>query len=669
MAASSDPSSTQPPVTFRTVKKGYDPDEVRARLRELTLALEDARRQQEDLREALASAQLRAEHPVLDEPTLISALGQQSAAVLRAAHEEAAKVAQRAEEEANALVRDAQRQLSEATIAAEALAAERIAAAEFNAAAISAETTKDAKGALELARAEGEELVERARLHGIAIVERAQETRRQILEDLASRRQEMAEQILALRQARDAIARSIITARQSFDRIVDDLGAPESSAKGSQESVMLEAGIPALVSEIIEEIPFSPTTLREVSPPPPSQQRRPRYEEKARNLEQNLSHSRPLINTRQDLTHTEMVVEDVSPRPTESDVSTKTTPSPLRQESETENRFVPHGVNSFDGEEEETDEEPLHATSHLADDDDEDDEDDELSTRSLQQAPRRSATADDLFGRLRAGRGEESLNTPVRINSAPVSTTASERPRKSESSDGAFSSGAQSRRDQNRELGDAPAGFLARSERLEDVLETMLRRMKRALQDDQNLLLDRLRQHPGGWSDELAAANDEQRSIYSDGAYESLVNAFRSGVAFSSTKEITAVSSSDPAKVIEGLVESLVEAVVSTLRRRLAGSDVADAAERINAAYREWRGERIETLCQDRILEAFHVGVRDGAKDAKGFRWLPSPVGEGCADCDDNALAEVVGVSEAFPTGHLQPPAHPGCRCLLVATR
>jgi len=38
-----------------------------------------------------------------------------------------------------------------------------------------------------------------------------------------------------------------------------------------------------------------------------------------------------------------------------------------------------------------------------------------------------------------------------------------------------------------------------------------------------------------------------------------------------------------------------------------------------------------------------------------------------CPDCDDNALEGAVAAGGEFPTGDSFAPAHPGCRCLLVA--
>ena len=47
------------------------------------------------------------------------------------------------------------------------------------------------------------------------------------------------------------------------------------------------------------------------------------------------------------------------------------------------------------------------------------------------------------------------------------------------------------------------------------------------------------------------------------------------------------------------------------------------------------------------------------------LRWVVDDDGP-CPDCDDNTLAGPTPKGEPFPTGQLHPPAHPGCRCLLV---
>ncbi|MFM7094748.1 MAG: hypothetical protein ACKOYL_09380, partial [Actinomycetota bacterium] len=46
--------------------------------------------------------------------------------------------------------------------------------------------------------------------------------------------------------------------------------------------------------------------------------------------------------------------------------------------------------------------------------------------------------------------------------------------------------------------------------------------------------------------------------------------------------------------------------------------------------------------------------------------WMVDPNGPACADAEDNSLAGCVVLGNEFPTGHAEPLAHAGCRCLLA---
>lgn len=52
-------------------------------------------------------------------------------------------------------------------------------------------------------------------------------------------------------------------------------------------------------------------------------------------------------------------------------------------------------------------------------------------------------------------------------------------------------------------------------------------------------------------------------------------------------------------------------------------------------------------------------GIRNG-------RWLLDPNSSGCPVCDMNANAGPVPLGKAYPSGDVQPPSHPNCRCALV---
>ncbi len=112
---------------------------------------------------------------------------------------------------------------------------------------------------------------------------------------------------------------------------------------------------------------------------------------------------------------------------------------------------------------------------------------------------------------------------------------------------------------------------------------------------------------------------------------------------------------------------------MESLRRRLehalsaaAGDEQNVLIEAVGAAYREWKSERIERIAGDVLAAAFARGTWASAPDGTPLRWVVDDADGPCPDCDDDVLAGSLPKGEAFPTGQLYPPAHPGCRCLLA---
>ena len=86
-------------MNFTTVRKGgYDPSEVRVHLEAVAREMGHLEARIRELQDQLSEAQRRAANPTFDEATLASALGAQSAAILRSAHEEAGRVTAEAQE-------------------------------------------------------------------------------------------------------------------------------------------------------------------------------------------------------------------------------------------------------------------------------------------------------------------------------------------------------------------------------------------------------------------------------------------------------------------------------------------------------------------------------------------------------------------------------------------
>jgi hypothetical protein len=77
-----------------------------------------------------------------------------------------------------------------------------------------------------------------------------------------------------------------------------------------------------------------------------------------------------------------------------------------------------------------------------------------------------------------------------------------------------------------------------------------------------------------------------------------------------------------------------------------------------------WKNQSLVRALHDVLSFAWGRGVYDASPEGAVLQWIPLAEGR-CSDCDDNALEPTVK-GETFPTGQQYPPAHPGCRCLLV---
>ncbi len=104
-----------------------------------------------------------------------------------------------------------------------------------------------------------------------------------------------------------------------------------------------------------------------------------------------------------------------------------------------------------------------------------------------------------------------------------------------------------------------------RSEALDPISEQLAKRLKRALQDDQNLLLDRLRVGSGAWSADVLASEDDQRALYADAAAANLREAMAAGIAFARAErgDRRGRAPSPDAKAVVSMADRLAGTVVS----------------------------------------------------------------------------------------------------------
>jgi DivIVA domain-containing protein len=530
--------------SFAIVRRGYDIDEVKTYLQSVARSIEVLEQREQELREAVAEADERAAHPVVDEATLTASLGQHSAQILRHAHDEAAKIVVQAQEGASTLLREAQAQANEIQAQSEGASAERVAEAEIHV----ANATKEAREAVERIRydalAEADAVIARAKDEGRVLLEQVHDARKRVMADLAGRRRALSIQIEQLRAARDEMAASVQGVRGSIDTILAQLDRSDDDARAAGLAAADQARL-----HVPKDLPEEETV--------------------------------PSVEAGEDPAH--------------------------------------GGV---------------------------------------------TPSVDELFARIRAG-----TDAALQESAATANAEEAERDDRDDGGDGVdlgdggLLMAGEATEDEEESAGPDQALIARRDELLSPISSQLSRHIKRALGDDQNRLLDVLRSTPNVGGEALLGPEDLHLSTFTSAAQGHLADAFAAGTVFGGATEGTMASG--PA--VDQSAASLARTVVTMLRRRIGdGTDGGEeVAERVGAAFREWRGERIERLVGDFAVQAFSAGVAAASSPGGQLRWvLTSP--NGCSDCDDNALAGAVAVDEPFPTGHAYPPAHSGCRCMVA---
>ncbi len=552
--------------SFAIVRRGFDTDEVRSYLQSVSRSLEALEEREQELRAAVAEAEERAAHPVVDEATLTASLGQHSAQILRHAHEEAAKIVAQAQEGAAALLRETQSQVEELQSRTESSAAERVAEVELLVANAQQEARVESERILNDAVAEGDAVIAKAKDEGRTLLEQVQEARRRVLADLASRRRALGIQIEQLRAARDEMAASVHGVRDRVDGILSHLDRTDEEARAAAVSV----------------------------------------------AEQFRLHGGP------DEPHDQDSLEEViADAPEEGPASV---------------RVIEVDVEA---------DEASAGTGEATDD-----------VVVAANAP----SVDELFARIRAGAedtGHGSVAGPEPATEAvPEAATEALGVVVVESMEGT---------EEAPPPGPDDPLIGQRDELLGPVTARLSRAVKRALGDDQNRLLDRIRSTPMLSGDELLGPEEEHRAVFEHAVRALLDEAYAAGAAFGGAPGASASDDSTVAESTTGLAH-----VVVTMLRRQIEDEGGDLGDQVSAAYREWRGERVQRISGDYATQAFSAGVVAAGADQK-LRWVVTSA-TGCSDCEDNALAGAVSASEAFPTGHAHPPAHSGCRCLVAPT-
>jgi len=87
----------------------------------------------------------------------------------------------------------------------------------------------------------------------------------------------------------------------------------------------------------------------------------------------------------------------------------------------------------------------------------------------------------------------------------------------------------------------------------------------------------------------------------------------------------------------------------------------------VAAQFKEWAGDRSDTVALNEVSEAYHGGAADFVNDWRGGNgpvlktWETED--DPCDDCQANADMEAIDSEAPFDSGDDEPPAHPNCRC------
>ncbi len=659
---------------FGRTRKGFEPVEVRALLGRAADALRAWKERDDRLTARLADLERRLEQSQeLDEQRITTVLGEETARIVAAAREAATEIRSKAETQAAQLVDDSEERAARLIADSEEEAAATAAALTDEAAeAVASGIREAAQIELDAARAEGVRLrdearvaadaeVERSRAEGRAMVDEARQLRKQMLQDLAERRRTARRQMEAARAGRDRIVESLGAAADRVVQVIEDLAAGDDQIQRAADAAA--AAVDDDIDEVVAELEtgLGPGALLSGSDTVDdvdagddgldAQDAEPADDAGDQSDPQEDAVASPELE----------VVGSDGP-PTGADVE----PSPgatvhdlferIRAERRADSEAVHPSVDPSDG--------SVDVDLDLYDDE-EDDEGDESGDDDGSRGAEGSddelapvvvlepADLDDGDGGDAGDAGDAGGADVVAIETTAVDAVIETTVRES-----------------------TVVAVVADSA---DVGVTVVEVLKRLVSDEQNEVLDRLRRIRRGRVElEVLLPVGDDLGVFAAALHDDFAAAADAGARFwaaESGDDVDSAVARIDADVVEGGLEVRVADLLELRRAHLAralenaesdGVELAEMADHVRAAYREWRTRSVPDLAGDLATAGFALGEQAAAGDGTSWCWMVDNGGLPCSDAEDNALAGPTPCGSAFPTGDIVPPAHPGCRCILV---
>ena len=692
--------------SFASAFRGYDPAHVRTFLAQVSdrVAVLQARnaeleRELEHLRDEAKAAREQLAHPSPSPASvaaasefsgLLQAARERALEIEAAAAEQAERLLAEARERADHIREEAEAELAEANARADRLAAERVAGADEMVASLRAEADALGVKIRQDAEREAATRIVDAREEADRIIEAAKEQGREVVREaqaLIMKRKRAAEaQLDQLRDARDRLLSNLQAARRSVDEVIVGVesGRPAESIReaGTTDAEAEPGTSPSSETPGADAIPASgseratvtpPRGLTVVTPPkrtaelvgsraaPPTEAKaeatsEPEPEEER--VEERRSSALRILRRGKPEVRKAVAAQPVHPlgEPVEGVriIGRKATEGAAEEAAEARVASEPDvAAEGLEGAEAADAGEAAPAPEDETENEPEPEPEPEVAATAEPESPTAPPRkVDELFARIRADReaavtkAEQVLAEPTtkaEVDPEPAALVDAEREEVTGNEDEAL--------------------LQTRDTAVETTESQLTRRLKRALQDEQNELLDGLRNVRAQLSVENllgdAAAHRDR--------YASLAKPFLAAVARD-------VAGDDGEAAIASLPNELASDIVDALRHRLSrilaecASDGADAGvvgERTSAIYREWKTQRAGASASHYVVAAHAAASYAAMPEGAEGVWVVDDGGTPCPDCDDNALAGPTSRGERFPTGQLHPPAHAGCRCVV----
>lgn len=540
--------------------------------------------------------------------------------------------------------------------------------------------------------AEVEAAVEEGRRQGREMVAEAKLVRERILADLAQRRNAARGQLEQLRAARERLLEAYGVVRKTLDEATNELAVAMPEARRAAESAARRAASEAQAASV-EEVEAEIELARMAGLLSPQEASSPVADQASEMVPLLADDNAPLeaIDDNAELEaaglhpvesalveHAPAVLDDMVAR-AEADTSLDDVEVADPDETavtELDEPAVDPGLEDVEADDEaDSNDGPTAddlATSEVAlsDDSDFETEDaeleagiDSLFARLRAEAPFPTETPNELGEeRHRSESGDVEGNQPGRGDNGRNDVSGS-------SSD---DTGAGDDDDPDS----AERFFELRDLALEGLSRRLVSLLKRELSDDENDKMDLARRLLAKEGPEAVVGTIDEHRL----AYVAVVSAVLNEIAQAGAEFAVETASSDgyvsdapslpvPPEELADLAVELVDGFLVPLRNRLGeltdDLDEDESSELIRAAFRPWRAQ-MEAMGAATSHAVFNRGVFHALPESASVAWLNDNGLGPCPDGEDNALAGVLIKGEAFPTGHLHPPAHSRCCCLLV---